>query len=67
MRLLIIEDEAPMRTALVETLKAEGYRVLSAIDGPSGLELACTEPFDLGLIYFNDDAVLVDRVVAYRR
>lgn len=50
MRLLIIEDEAPMRTALAETLKAEGYRVLSAVDGPSGLELACTEPFDLILL-----------------
>ena len=50
MRLLIIEDEAPMRTALVETLKAEGYRVLSAADGPTGLELACTEPFDLVLL-----------------
>jgi DNA-binding response OmpR family regulator len=50
MRLLIIEDEAPMRVALVETLKAEGYRVLSAADGIAGLELACTEPFDLVLL-----------------
>lgn len=50
MRLLVIEDEAPMRTALVETLKAEGYRVMAADDGPSGLELACTEPFDLVLL-----------------
>lgn len=50
MRLLVIEDEAPMRTALVETLKAEGYRVIGAADGPSGLELACTEPFDLVLL-----------------
>ncbi len=50
MRLLVIEDEAPMRTALVETLRAEGYRVLSAADGPAGLELACTEPFDLLLL-----------------
>ncbi len=50
MRLLVIEDEAPMRTALVETLKAEGYRVLSSADGPAGLELACTEPFDLVLL-----------------
>jgi DNA-binding response OmpR family regulator len=50
MRLLVIEDEAPMRVALVETLKAEGYRVLSAADGPSGLELACTQPFDLVLL-----------------
>jgi DNA-binding response OmpR family regulator len=50
MRLLVIEDEAPMRTALVETLKAEGYRVLSAADGVSGLEIACTESFDLVLL-----------------
>lgn len=50
MRLLVIEDEAPMRVALVETLKAEGYRVLSAADGISGLELACTAPFDLVLL-----------------
>jgi DNA-binding response OmpR family regulator len=50
MRLLIIEDEAPMRTALVETLKAEGYRVLAAADGPAGLELGCSEPFDLVLL-----------------
>lgn len=50
MRLLIIEDEAPMRTALLETLKAEGYRVLAAADGPSGLEIACSEPFDLILL-----------------
>lgn len=50
MRLLVIEDELPMRTALVETLKAEGYRVMSAEDGLSGLELACTEPFDLVLL-----------------
>ena len=50
MRLLVIEDEAPMRTALVETLKAEGYRVHSAADGIAGLELACTETFDLILL-----------------
>lgn len=47
MRILIIEDELPMRTALMETLKAEGYRVQGAADGLAGLELACTEPFDL--------------------
>ncbi|MGL5017472.1 MAG: response regulator transcription factor [Luteolibacter sp.] len=50
MRLLIIEDEAPMRTALVETLAAEGYRVRSAADGIAGLELACTDIFDLILL-----------------
>ena len=50
MRLLVIEDELPMRTALVETLSAEGYRVRSASDGVAGLELACTESFDLVLL-----------------
>lgn len=50
MRLLIIEDELPMRTALAETLTAEGYRVQSAADGTSGLELACTGSFDLILL-----------------
>jgi len=50
MRLLIIEDELPMRTALVETLIAEGYRVRSAADGVAGLELACTEEYDLVLL-----------------
>lgn len=50
MRLLVVEDEAPMRTALVETLKTEGYRVVAVADGLAGLELACTEPFDLLLL-----------------
>lgn len=50
MRLLVIEDEMPMRTALVRTLAAEGYRVREAVDGVSGLELACTESFDLVLL-----------------
>ena len=50
MRLLVIEDELPMRTALVETLAAEGYRVQCAADGLRGLEMACTETFDLILL-----------------
>ena len=50
MRLLVIEDELPMRTALVETLAAEGYRVKAAADGIAGLEVACTESFDLVLL-----------------
>lgn len=31
MKLLIIEDELPMRTALCETLASEGYRVRSEV------------------------------------
>ena len=36
-RILIIEDELPMRTALQDVLAGEGYRVLTAADGESGL------------------------------
>lgn len=50
MRILIVEDELAMRSALVETLSSEGYHVRSAIDGEAGLELACAESFDLVLL-----------------
>ncbi len=50
MRLLIIEDELPMRTALCETLTAEGYKVRSAADGEAGLQRALTEEHDLILL-----------------
>ncbi|MFC7336826.1 response regulator transcription factor [Haloferula chungangensis] len=50
MRILIIEDELAMRSALVEALSSEGYHLRSADNGEAGLELACTEPFDLILL-----------------
>ena len=50
MKLLIIEDELPMRTALCETLKAEGYKVRAAADGATGLERAFSEEHDLILL-----------------
>jgi DNA-binding response OmpR family regulator len=49
-RLLIIEDELPMRTALADCLEAEGYRVLTASDGQAGLERALREKPDLVLL-----------------
>ncbi|HTY89457.1 MAG TPA: response regulator transcription factor [Candidatus Acidoferrum sp.] len=49
-RILIIEDEAPMRTALADLLAAEGYRVLTAVDGESGLQRALDEKPDLILL-----------------
>jgi DNA-binding response OmpR family regulator len=49
-RILIVEDELPMRTALQDVLLAEGYRVLSAADGESGLERALAEKPDLILL-----------------
>jgi DNA-binding response OmpR family regulator len=49
-RLLIIEDELPMRTALADVLTAEGYRVLTAPDGESGLQRVLDEKPDLILL-----------------
>ena len=49
-RILIIEDEAPMRTALADLLAGEGYRALTAADGESGLERALAEKPDLILL-----------------
>jgi DNA-binding response OmpR family regulator len=49
-RILIIEDETPMRTALRDVLEAEDYRVLTAADGESGLQRALGEKPDLILL-----------------
>src|SRR6266571_6755614 len=49
-RLLIIEDELPMRTALKDCLESEGYRVLTAADGESGLRRALEDKPDLILL-----------------
>src|SRR5947207_9509897 len=49
-RILIIEDETPMRLALKDVLEAEDYRVLTAADGESGLKRALEEKPDLILL-----------------
>jgi DNA-binding response OmpR family regulator len=49
-RILIIEDELPMRTALEDCLAAEGFRVISAADGKRGLARALEEKPDLILL-----------------
>ena len=49
-RILIIEDERPMRTALQDCLGAEGYRVLTASNGEEGLERDLGEQPDLILL-----------------
>src|SRR5678815_6123312 len=49
-RILIVEDELPMRTALADVLQAEGYRPLTASDGESGLDRALAEKPDLILL-----------------
>jgi DNA-binding response OmpR family regulator len=49
-RILIIEDELPMRTALADCLEGEGYRVLTAAEGETGLKRALEEKPDLVLL-----------------
>ena len=49
-RILIIEDEAPMRTALADLLTSEGHRAITAADGESGLHRALEEKPDLILL-----------------
>ena len=49
-RILIVEDELPMRTALADALADEGYRPLTAADGDTGLYRALDERPDLILL-----------------
>jgi len=49
-RILIIEDEAPMRAVLKDILDTEGFRILTAIDGEEGLQRAVREKPDLILL-----------------
>jgi PAS domain S-box-containing protein len=41
---LVVEDEPVVRSVVVEMLQDEGYRVLEAFDGPSGLAALRREP-----------------------
>ncbi|HKK14443.1 MAG TPA: response regulator transcription factor [Gammaproteobacteria bacterium] len=50
MRVLVIEDEAPLREQLVSRLRADGYAVDSAADGDEGLYLGLEFPVDVGVV-----------------
>ena len=50
MRVLVIDDEAPIRLLCRVNLEAEGMEVLEAADGPSGLETARLERPDVILL-----------------
>jgi DNA-binding response OmpR family regulator len=49
-RVLVIDDEAPIRLLCRVNLEAEGMEVLEAADGPSGLARARAEKPDLVLL-----------------
>ena len=42
-RILVIEDEEPLRMALVDALRTESFEVLEAPDGERGLALALSD------------------------
>ena len=50
MRLLLIEDEAPLRLTLARRLEADGYRIDQAADGEDGLFQAREYPVDLAIV-----------------
>lgn len=50
MKLLVVEDEAPLRRSLERALREEDYIVETAADGPDGLALALRGDFDLVLL-----------------
>ncbi len=50
MRVLVVEDEAPLREQLAERLRAAGYVVDAAADGHEGLHFARDYPVDLAVI-----------------
>ena len=49
-RILVVEDELPMRTALEDCLADEGFRIITASDGERGLERVLKEKPDLILL-----------------
>ncbi len=49
-RVLLVEDEPGLVMTLTDRLAAEGYDVVSAIDGETGLQRACSEAFDVVLL-----------------
>jgi DNA-binding response OmpR family regulator len=49
-RVLVIDDEAPIRLLCRVNLEAEGMEVVEAADGPSGLEKARAETPDVILL-----------------
>ena len=50
MRVLLVEDEAPLRETLAARLKRDGFAVDSAGDGEEGLYLGREVPFDVAVI-----------------
>jgi len=52
-RILIVDDEDPMRRLIATNLKASGYRITTAPDGDEALQLLDEHQFDLLLLDIN--------------
>lgn len=50
LRVLVVEDEEPLRMALVDALRGEGFDVLEAADGDTGLKIALSQGPELVLL-----------------
>ena len=48
--ILLIEDNEQNRYLATFLLEGRGHSVVAAVDGPSGIELAAKQPFDLVLL-----------------
>lgn len=48
--ILVVDDEESMRHFLGKTLQREGYRVITAADGPDAIHAAQNDPPDLALV-----------------
>jgi CheY-like chemotaxis protein len=49
-RVLVVEDDRDIRELLAELLASYGHEVMTADDGPSGLELLCKVLPDVALV-----------------
>jgi DNA-binding response OmpR family regulator len=69
-RILVIEDDPAIREGLADALELEGFVVLQAADGRSGMELALEEEYDLLLLDlvlpFRDGLEILEAVRAGR-
>lgn len=50
MKVLVIEDEAPLRAQLLTALQGQGYAVQTAADGEEGLYQGREYPFDVAVV-----------------
>ncbi len=57
MKLLLVEDEPRLVDALSHLFKKNGFVVDTALDGETGIELACTEAYDI---------IILDRMLPYK-